>query len=265
MSIRVNFTNNIQELIYSNIILNLNNQINSLKDIVMHKTNLIKELEDKVTSIKLSNQIKKLNGTYVEPTDETSRSPVYEYFKVDKEAIKTPIVSTPSLNYKEILANGKFKHSKAYLKPNFPNPDQICPNCSSTKEWHYLHTKTQKRCKLCLKTFIFSESQKIKISDLSDDQNLVFACPYCYKTLSFRVSRSAFDVYCCKNKKCPFRIKAKEEIIKTHGSLKNQDKISYIYRDIKTSINDVFKFIDSSKTDIPKRNFIFRNFNSKIF
>lgn len=146
--------NNIQDLTFSNVILSLNNQINSL--------------------------------------DEISRSPLYEYFKLDKEAIKVPIVSSPSLNYKEILSNGNFKHSKAYLKPNFPNPNQLCPKCNSTKEWHYMHTKTQKRCKLCLKTFIFSEPNKFNTSILSNE-SLKFYCPY--------------------------RIKAKNEIIKEHGKL----------------------------------------------
>lgn len=55
MSIIANFINNIQDLTFSNVILSLNNQINSL--------------------------------------DEISRSPLYEYFKLDKEAIKVPIVS----------------------------------------------------------------------------------------------------------------------------------------------------------------------------
>ncbi|WP_192941890.1 MULTISPECIES: hypothetical protein [Sneathia] len=96
------------------------------------------------------------------------------------------------LNYKEILSNGNFKHSKAYLKPNFPNPNQLCPKCNSTKEWHYMHTKTQKRCKLCLKTFIFSEPNKFNTSNLSNE-SLKFYCPY--------------------------RIKAKNEIIKEHGKL----------------------------------------------
>lgn len=154
MSIIANFINNIQDLTFSNVILSLNNQINSL--------------------------------------DEISRSPLYEYFKLDKEAIKVPIVSSPSLNYKEILSNGNFKHSKAYLKPNFPNPNQLCPKCNSTKEWHYIHTKTQKRCKLCLKTFIFSEPNKFNTSILSN------------KSLKFY---------------CPYRIKAKNEIIKEHGKL----------------------------------------------
>lgn len=154
MSIIANFINNIQDLTFSNVILSLNNQINSL--------------------------------------DEISRSPLYEYFKLDKEAIKVPIVSSPSLNYKEILSNDNFKHSKAYLKPNFPNPNQLCPKCSSTKEWYYMHTKTQKRCKLCLKTFIFSEPNKFNTSILSN------------KSLKFY---------------CPYRIKAKNEIIKEHGKL----------------------------------------------
>ena len=83
--------------------------------------------------------------------------------------------------------------------------------------------------------------------------------------LYFRTSRSAFDVYCCKNKNCPYRITAKNEIIKEHGKLNPRDKISYIYRDIKISLNNVFKFIDSSKSTIPKNNFKFRNFNSQIF
>ena len=52
-------------------------------------------------------------------------------------------------------------------------------------------------------------------------------------------SRSAFDVYCCKNKNCPYRIKAKNEIIKEHGKLNPRDKISYIYRDIKISLNSL--------------------------
>ncbi|WP_288867046.1 DDE-type integrase/transposase/recombinase [uncultured Sneathia sp.] len=101
-----------------------------------------------------------------------------------------------------------------------------------------MHTKTQKRCKLCLKTFIFSEPNKFNISNLSNE-SLKFYCPY--------------------------RIKTKNEIIKEHGKLNPRDKISYIYRDIKISLNNVFKFIDSSKSTIPKNNFKFRNFNSQIF
>ena len=57
--------------------------------------NFITNIQD----LTFSNEIKKLNGSYVEPTNETSRSPLYEYFKLDKEAIKVPIVSSTSLNY----------------------------------------------------------------------------------------------------------------------------------------------------------------------
>ncbi|WP_156285865.1 DDE-type integrase/transposase/recombinase [Oceanivirga salmonicida] len=256
MSIIQCFTNNIQYFNLINSNLELQASINTLTE---ENKKLKKALtSSKKINSKLKTKIKKLLGTYIDPKDDTSHSPVYEYFKLDKEAIKTPIIDEPLLDYKQILSNGNYKHSKAYLKPDFPYPEQICPNCSSTKEWHYLHTKIQKRCKLCFKTFIFNNAEpEIDISN--------FYCPYCSKKLGFRVSRTAFDVYVCKNKKCSYRKQRKLQIIDKFGKLNKQDKISYIYRDIKLSINNVFKFIKDSELDKPKTNFIFRNFNSKIF
>ncbi len=231
--------------------------ISSLHDEIDSLKTENKTLKRKITSLKKQN--KYLKGDFSDNTPETSRTPLYEYFKLDKEAILSPIVSMPPLDFKQILQNGNFKPSKAHLKPNFPNKNQTCTRCNSTCEWHYIHSKTQKRCKLCLKTFVFNRVNN-EFKNIS-----IYRCPYCNKKLSFRVSRSAFDVYVCKNKLCSYRTNKVNNIINNNSSLNKRDKISYIYRDLKISIDDVFKFLKDSKMPQPKRNFIFRNFNSKIF
>ncbi|WP_156286193.1 hypothetical protein [Oceanivirga salmonicida] len=107
---------------FNNFIQLLFNQINLLSNEISILKAQNKAFKRKINSLK--KQIKYLKNDYPNDISGTSRSPLYEYFKLDKEAIHCPIIDKPNLNYLDILDNGSYKPSKAHLKPDFPNKEK---------------------------------------------------------------------------------------------------------------------------------------------
>ena len=225
------------------------NEINSLNDLILDKNDTIRKLNKTIRNLK--SEIRILKGTSSETINETSISPKYGFFEVDLAPISVQSLK-PSLDYRELIADKSIKTSKCVLDKSLPKPEQLCPRCSSPYLFHSRHSKNQKKCKCC--DYHFSINRR---NDNSTSNNK-FCCPYCQKTLSFRVSREAFDVYVCKNRACPFRLH------KIKDSKHHRDKISYIYRDIKVKINDIYNIIKDNQIS-SSFSFNFRKFNMDIF
>lgn len=199
---------------------------------------------------KLKIQIKKLNGTYIEPIPSDSVSPLYNPFEVVTPPIISQVINSPSLNYLDIIKSNNIKPSSKKAFDKLPNKSQNCPNCDSPAIYHYLHTKSQKRCKCCSKTFSFNVIKNL--------DSVCYRCPYCKHKLAHRVKRSTYDVFVCKNKNCSYR----NDFLKNNPNPHPRSKISYIFRKSNVKIDKVLKFIDDD--NVYNINFNFRKFDLDI-
>lgn len=235
----------------SNLIF-LANQAKKVNSLINDLQSELKKLSD--TNNKLNNTIKSLKkeikilkGEDIDNTPIDSISPKYNPSEVGLPPV---LKSSLKLNFNDILKVKSIKPSTQKAIDKLVNPEQICPNCSSDKTYHCMHTKKQKMCKCCLKTF------SIKDNNNPIKDNL--CCPHCYRTLDFRVSRNSFDVFVCKNKKCPYRVNH----LSNKGTNHPCDKISYIYRRFNLDFNTLLEHINNSI--VTKISLNFRKFNLDI-
>lgn len=221
--------------------------IDSFEQSLKKQASTIKRQKQLIKNLKI--QIKKLNGTFVESIPSDSISPKYNPFEVVTPPIASQVINSPSLNYLDIINSNNIKPSTKKAFDKLPNKSQNCPNCGSPAIYHYLHTKSQKRCKCCFKTFSFI----IKKSDPT-----CYNCPYCKHKLVHRAKRSTYDVFVCKNKNCSYR----KDFLKDNPNPHPCSKISYIFRKVNVDMDKVFNFIDEGNNI--NINFKFRKFDLDI-
>ena len=169
----------------------------------------------------------------------------YRLFNVDKPALIEPFVKIEHKNYKQLIKDNNIKPIKRRNGKNI-TIDIKCPCCGAPKDYLYDNNGKQNQfeCKVC--SHIFSTNP-------NKEKDVVLKCPHCRYVLSNRVSREDFDVYVCRNDKCPFYLKNKssmnyhdEQLYKTNPTL---IKLRYIYRkfniDLPKLTNDYRNFIQS--------------------
>ena len=140
--------------------------------------------------------IKHLND---KPTDER-----YRTFKVDEAPIIEPFVKLEHKDHKQLIKDNN-------IKPvNRRNGKQITidgkyPCCNAPKEYLYDNTGKQNQfeCKVC--SHIFSTNP-------NKDKDVILKCPHCKYQLNLYHQRDDFDVYRCKNDKCPYYLKNKSSL-----------------------------------------------------
>ena len=125
------------------------------------------------------------------PTDER-----YKQFKVDEPAIIEPFVKIEHKDYKQLIKDNNIKPIKRR------NGKEItinvkCPCCGAPKEYIYDNNGkgTQFECKVCKLAFTNNPNKQ---------KDIVLKCPHCRHVLDKRATREDFEVYVCKNKKCPY-------------------------------------------------------------
>lgn len=181
--------------------------------------------------------IKHLND---KPTDER-----YRLFKVDEAPIIEPFVKLELKDHKQLIKDNN-------IKPvNRRNGKQItidvkCPCCNAPKDYLYDNTGKQNQfeCKVC--SHIFSTNP-------NKDKDVILKCPHCKYQLNLYHQRDDFDVYRCKNDKCPYYLKNKSSLnvqdAKLYKEHPEKIKLRYIYRkfnvDIPTLQKDYREFIKS--------------------
>jgi len=174
------------------------------------------------------------------PTDER-----YRLFKVDDPAIIEPFVSIEHKDHKKLIKENnispvKRRNGKAITI------NVHCPCCDAPKEYLYDNNgkQTQFECKVC--SYIFSINPH-------KDKDVILKCPHCTKQLSLFHERTDFTVYSCKNPKCPYFLKNKDNLnkydLKLYLEHPEKIKLHYIYRkfniDFPTLQNDYREFIKS--------------------
>ena len=181
--------------------------------------------------------IKHLND---KPTDER-----YRLFKVDEAPIIEPFVKLEHKDHKQLIKDNN-------IKPvNRRNGKQItidvkCPCCNAPKDYLYDNTGKQNQfeCKVC--SHIFSTNP-------NKDKDVILKCPHCKYQLNLYHHREDFDVYRCKNDKCPYYLKNKSSLnvhdSKLYKEHPEKIKLRYIYRkfniDFPTLQKDYREFIKS--------------------
>lgn len=174
------------------------------------------------------------------PTDER-----YRLFKVDEAAIIEPFVKLERKDHKQLIKDNN-------IKPvNRRNGKQItinvkCPCCDAPKEYLYDNTGKQNQfeCKVCSHIFSINSNK---------DKDIILKCPHCRYQLNLYHHREDFDVYRCKNDKCPYYLKNKSSLNVKNAKLYKEHpekiKLRYIYRkfnvDIPTLQKDFRDFIKS--------------------
>ena len=125
------------------------------------------------------------------PTDEK-----YKQFKVDEPAIMEPFIKLEHKDYKQLIKDNNIKPIKRRNGKDI-TIDVKCPCCGAPKDYLYDNNgnQTQFECKVCSHMFSHNSSKKIDVT---------LRCPHCRHTLTKRASREDFDVYVCKNSKCPY-------------------------------------------------------------
>ena len=168
----------------------------------------------------------------------------YRLFNVDDPALIEPFINIEHKDYKQLIKDNNIKPIKRR------NGKEItinvkCPCCGAPKDYLYDNTgkQSQFECKVC--SFIFSTHSK--------GNDVVLKCPHCRHVLDHRISREDFDVYFCRNDKCPFYLKNKSSLNNHDKKLYREHpqkiKLRYIYRkfniDFPTLQKDYRNFIKS--------------------
>ena len=120
-----------------------------------------------------------------------------------------------------------------------PLPDGCyCPNCGAPREYLYNygyshgHSGIQAFHKVLCKICGFQTAPELP------KRKPAFFCPYCGRALEKVKERKDFDVYKCRNKRCPYRHSKnlRAEAVKSGANTK---AISYIYRDFHLSLDEL--------------------------
>ena len=160
----------------------------------------------------------------------------YRLFNTDEPAIIEPFVKIKHKDYKQLIKDNN-------IKPiNRRNGKDIIvdvsPCCGAPKDYLYDNTGKQKQfeCKVC--SYIFS-------NNLNKDKDIVFKHPHCRNILDYRVSRKDFDVYFCRNDKCPFYLKNKSSLNVHDKNLYKEHpkkiKLRYVYRKFNINLPSLTK------------------------
>lgn len=150
----------------------------------------------------------------------------YRLFNVDNPAIIEPFVKIEHKDYKQIIKDKNIKPIKRRNGKNITNNIK-CPCCDAPKDYLYDNNGKgpQFECKVC--SYIFSTNS-------NKDKDVILKCPHCRHVLDHRVSREDFDVYFCRNDKCPFYLKNKSSMNEHDKLLYKENptliKLRYIYR-----------------------------------
>lgn len=188
----------------------------------------------------------------IEYTRSVKNPRYYTSFGYPKIEVDTPPVVEKHipLDYEQILQKRALEEKPIKpVKSRCPIPKNIvCSHCGAPHIYIYSNghapIKDKKHpagrvlvqqfyCKVCNKTFRqFSQRERKKTP--------IYRCPYCLKILERMPERcnANFDVYKCRNKRCPYRLK--RLTVKQTKLLDGRDrKISYIYREYKLKITDL--------------------------
>ena len=169
----------------------------------------------------------------------------YRLFNVDEPAIIEPFVKIEHKDYKQLIKDNNIKPINRRNGKDII-VDVKCPCCGAPKDYLYDNTGKQKQfeCKVC--SYIFSNNH-------NKDKDIVFKCPHCRNILDYRVSRKDFDVYFCRNDKCPFYLKNKSSLNVHDKNLYKKHpqkiKLRYVYRkfniDLPALTKDYREFIQT--------------------
>ena len=169
----------------------------------------------------------------------------YRLFNVDEPAIIEPFVKVEHKDYKQLIKDNDIDFVKRRNGKTI-TIDVKCPCCGAPKDYLYDNTgkQNQFKCKVC--SFIFS-------TNLNKEKDVILKCPHCRHQLNLYHHREDFDVYRCRNDKCPFYLKNKSSLNahdhKLYKEHPEKIKLRYIYRkfniDFPTLQKDYRKFIQS--------------------
>ena len=175
----------------------------------------------------------------------------YRLFNVDEPAIIEPFIKIEHKDHKQLIKDNSIKPIKRRNGKNI-TIDVKCPCCGAPKDFLYDNTGKQNQfeCKVC--SYVFSANS-------SKEKDVILKCPHCRHILDHRVSREDFDVYFCRNDKCPFYLKNKSSMNVHDTNLYKEHpekfKLRYVYRkfniDIPSLTKDYREFI-KSPIDISK-------------
>mgnify|MGYP001625213482 FL=1 len=169
----------------------------------------------------------------------------YRLFHVDVPAIIEPFVKIEHKDYKQLIKDNNIKPIKRRNGKKI-TIDVYCPCCGAPKDYLYDNTGKQNQfeCKVC--SFIFSTNP-------NNEKNVILKCPHCKYQLYLYHHREDFDVYRCKNDKCPYYLKNKASLNahdkKMYKEHPEKIKLRYIYRkfniDFPSLQKDYREFIQS--------------------
>lgn len=136
--------------------------------------------------------------------------PVFKRFNQFQVDEKVPLlqadIGSEALDYQQLIAESLEKNGKPILPVRRRKPisfaAQDCPRCSAPQDYLYANNGAggQLRCKVCQFKFQDGHAEKNK--------TVALRCPYCQNRLSIHNRRTKFDVWCCYNDKCAFRLGA---------------------------------------------------------
>ena len=150
----------------------------------------------------------------------------YRLFHVDEPAIVEPFVKIEHKDYKQLIKDNNIKPVKRRNGKEI-TIDVHCPCCGAPKEYLYDNTgkQNQFQCKAC--SYIFSTNP-------NKEKDVILKCPHCRHILDHRVSREDFNVYFCRNDKCPYYLKNKASLNTHDRRLYKENptliKLRYVYR-----------------------------------
>lgn len=185
-------------------------------------------------------EIDNVNHLNNKPTNER-----YRQFKVDEQPIIEPFIKLERKDYKQLIKNNNIKPIKRRNGKDI-TINVKCPCCNAPKDYLYDNTGKQNQfeCKVC--SHIFSTNP-------NKDKDVILKCPHCTHLLDYRASRAEFEVYVCRNTKCPYYLNnlASLTLSDKNKFKKNPTlfKLHYIYRkfniDFPTLQKDYRDFIKS--------------------
>ena len=176
----------------------------------------------------------------------------YRQFNVDDRPFIEPFIELKHLDYKQLIIDNNINP----IHRRFPCSSNVrCPVCNAPSDYLYFNTKNPYdfHCKVCSHSFT---------SHPRPSKDIIIKCPHCHHHLELHHHRNNFDVYRCKNDKCPFYLKNKLSL-RSHDLslyLKHPEKLKlrYIYRHFNINIpslqKDYRNFI-KSPIDISKAYF----------